>query len=115
MSDMKQELEALFMHFIHVEDASFEMNSVRPLDELEGRWWGWIVHDDASALQMGYRPSFGVEYQGVKSTEKDAVDAAVGYIWLCRPDLVAQCKKEAAAGRAYRKQVAEGGSGMAIQ
>lgn len=115
MSDMKQEIEALFLHFIHVEDATEQMDNFEAAERLKGQRWGWIVHDDASALHMGYRPTFGLKYQGVKPTQQEAMNAAIGYIWLCRHDLVAQCKKEAGAGRAYRKQVAEGGSGVAIQ
>ena len=115
MSDMKQEIEALFMRFIYIEDAVETMEYIVYAERHSGKYFRWFVHDDALALEMGYRPSFGVEFQGTKESREAALNAAIGYIWKCRSDLVEQCEKEASAGRAYRKQVAEGGSGMAIR
>ena len=114
MSDLHAEIEALFLRFIYIEDA-VETMDIMSAEKYRGKYFRWIVHDDALALEMGYRPDFGIEFQGTKESREAAMNAAIGYIWKCRPDLVAQCKKEAAAGRAYRKQIAEGGSGMAIQ
>lgn len=114
MNDLRAETEALFQHFIYIEDA-VETMDIMNVEKYRGEYFRWFVHEDALALEMGYKPTFGVEFQGTKNSREAAMNAAIGYIWKCRPDLVAQCKKEAAAGRAYRKQIAEGGSGMAIR
>ena len=114
MSDLHAEIEALFLRFIYIEDA-VETMDIMSAEKYRGEYFRWFVHEDALALEMGYKPDFGVEFQGTKDSREAAVNAAIGYIWACRRDLVAQCKKEASAGRAYRKQRAEGGSGMAIQ
>ena len=114
MDDFAREMEALFLRFIHVEDASETMDVMHP-ERLRGKWWGWFVHEDALALDAGYVPDWPVEFQGIKTSREEATNAAIGYIWKCRGDLVQQCRDEASKGRAYRRQIAEGRSGMAIQ
>lgn len=114
MSDFVKELDSFFMHFIHVEDATYRLKDYEARQRLKGKRWGWLVNDDASALHGGWKPAFDVEYMGIKNSEKEAVDAAVGYVWAARQDIVDACKRELALSRQYRRQREEGKSGMAV-
>ena len=105
MSDYAKEIEPFFMNFIHVEDASVNLGR-KNAERLAGQRWGWLVDDEACALRGGWEPSQGVEYMGIKATEQAAIDAAVGYIWKCRSDIVRWCKEELWETRRYQKRIA---------
>lgn len=111
--EFKLEMEALFMSFIFVEDATNQMDDLARAKELEGQRWGWLVDLKAADLYV-MKPSLGVQYQGIHQTSDAATEAAISFIWGGRRDIVEECKRELSKGRAYRTSRAMGGSGMSI-
>lgn len=69
-------------------------------------YWGIDNKGAHGASSFGAQPDGGVypeEYRkGAHATEKDAMAAAIRYIWANRPDIVATAQREAYEAERYR-------------